>query len=144
MATELFAPEPGGALKTGLEFAPGTTDECKGLVGRLFQPGEILAAYRAARAQFKTSDLVLCVSEQDPSGFEAEPRADYIKRVQETRGLKGIPLLMRGLAGKSAHGVVQLPSEADAMWLIVVRGPQAVPVMCVIYATPYEVAAAAN
>jgi hypothetical protein len=33
-------------LQTGLEFAPGTTEDSKQLVGRLFQPTEILSAYR--------------------------------------------------------------------------------------------------
>lgn len=128
-------------LKTGLEFAPGTTDECKKLVGGLFNPGDILSAYRAARGEFKTGDLVMSVLEKDPSGFEAETRTAYIKRIRQAQGK--IPLLMRGLTEKSAHGVVRLPFEAEAMWLIVVRGPQAVPIMCVIFASPYEVAASA-
>jgi len=125
-------------LKTGLEFAPGTTDQCKELIAKLFQPGEILGAYRAARANFKTGDLVMRVSEQDPSGFEAETRTEYVNRVRRIRGT--LPLLMRGL-DRSAHAIVQLPFQEDAMWLIVVRGTQAVPVMCVLYAAPYEVAA---
>lgn len=129
-------------LKTGLEFAPGTTDECKRLIGGLFPPTDILSAYRTARSAFNTGDLVVSVSEHDPSGFEAEPRSAYVKRLRDTRG--AVPLLMQGLAERSAHGIVQLPFEADAMWLIVVRGMQAVPVMCVIYATPYEVAGEAN
>jgi hypothetical protein len=126
-------------LKTGLEFDPGTTNDCKALVERLFQQEDILSAYQSARAHFKTGDLVLRVSEQNPSGFEAEPRIEYIRKIREVRGEKGIPLLMRGIVEKSAHGVVRLPFEADAMWLIVVRGPQEVPAMCVIYAAPYEV-----
>lgn len=129
-------------LKTGLEFAPGTTDECKKMVGGLVNPSDILGAYRAARAELKTGDLVISVLESDPSGFEAETRTAYIKRVRQSRGK--VPLLMHGLTEKSAHGVVKLPFESDAMWLIVVRGPQAVPIMCVIFASPYEVAATAN
>jgi hypothetical protein len=123
-------------LKTGLEFAPGTTDECKGLVARLFPPGDILSAYRTARRTFGTGDLVVSVSESDPSGFEAEPRTAYLKRLRDTRG--AVPMLMRGLADRSAHGVVQLPFESDAMWFVVVRGMQAVPIMCVLFASPYE------
>ena len=129
-------------ISTGLEFAPGTTDDCKKLVTRLFMPTEIFSAYRMARAQFGTGDLVLCVSEQDPSGFEAEPRIAYIKRARDLP--KGVPMFMRRMAEDSAHKVMQLPSESDAVWLVVVRGPQAMPIMCVLYATPYEVAAAAN
>lgn len=129
-------------LSTGLEFAPGTTDECKHLVRRLFQPGELLSAYRTARQTFKTGDLVLRVSEHDPSGFEAEPRIDYVRRIKELTGK--MPMLMSGVATRSAHGVAQLPFESDAMWLVVVRGTQAVPIMCVVFATPYELAASAN
>ena len=128
-------------LKTGLEFAPGTTDECKKLIARLFQPGEILGAYRAARVNFKTGDLVMRASEQDPAGFEAETRVEYVKRVKQSTRSNSLPLLMRGL-DRSAHAIVQLPFQEDAMWFIVVRGPQAVPVMCVLFAAPYEVTAA--
>jgi hypothetical protein len=133
---------PGKTLRTGLEFAPGTTDECKRLIAQLVKPGDIFGAYRSARFHFGTGDLVLTISEQDPSEFEAESRLTYLKRMQEARGLKGVPLLMRRMAAQSAHGVVQLPFEADAMWLIVVRGMQAVPIMCVIFTTPYEVTGA--
>ena len=122
-------------IKTGLEFAQGTTDECKELVARLFQPGQILGAYRAARARLKTGDLVLSVSEQDPSGFLAEPRADYVRRARGASG--SLPTLMRGLE-RTAHGVVSIPFQEDAMWLIVARGMHAVPVMVVLFASPYE------
>ena len=131
-------------LQTGLEFSPGTTDECKKLISGLFQPGEILGAYRQARTQFNTGDLVLSVSEQDPSGFDVEPRIAYVKRLREFQGSKGVPLFMRRMAEESAHKVVQLPFEADALWLVIVRGLQAVPITCVLFAAPYEVAAAAN
>jgi hypothetical protein len=131
-------------LNMGLEFAPGTTDECKKLITRLFTPTEVFGAYRMARSELKTSDLVLLVSEQDPSGFQAEPRNAYVKRLREGQGeRRGVPLLMRGLAEKSAHKVTKLPPEADAMWLIVARGPKAVPVMCVLFGVPFEMTAAA-
>lgn len=128
-------------LQTGLEFAPGTTNECKQLVARLFQPGDLLSAYRTARQKFQTGDLVLRVLETDPSGFEAEPRTVYAKRIKDTVGK--VPDLMRIMALRSAHGVAQLPFDSDAMWLVVVR-PQAVPIMCVIFASPYEVASGGN
>ena len=70
-------------LAAGLEFAPGTTDECRKLVLGLAEPGAILGAYRQARMQFMTGDLVLSISAQDPSGFQAERRAAYLKRVRE-------------------------------------------------------------
>jgi hypothetical protein len=125
-------------LKTGLEFAPGTTDASKQLVAGLFQPGEILSAYKTARNTFKNGDLVLVVSESEPSGFRAEPRIAYLKRLRETLGDKArhtMPAL--GIANKSAHSVVQLPFDSDAFWLIVTRG-QEMPAMCVLYAMPYE------
>lgn len=128
-------------LKTGLEFARGTTEESKKLVEHLFAPSEILGAYRHARTVFKTGDLVVRVSEQDPSGFEAEPRTAYLRRIREASKNK-IPMLLRGL-DRSAHSIAQLPFESDAMWFVVVRGPQAVPVICVMFAAPYEVSAEA-
>jgi len=131
-------------LNTGLEFAPGTTDDCKKLVTELFTPTDLFSAYQMARTQFGTGDLVLRVSDQDPSGFEAEPRIAYIKRIRDFQGSKGVPLLMRGMAESSAHKVVQLPFESDALWLVIVRGPKAVPITCVIFAAPYDVSPVAN
>jgi hypothetical protein len=134
-------------LNTGLDFAPGTTELCQKLVVGLFTPAQIFSAYRAARHKFGISDLVLCVSEQDPSGFQAEPRSAYVKRIkqaQEVRGVPGIPTLMSGIVAQSAHAVMKLPADSDAMWFIVARGPKAVPVMCVLYATPYQAVASAN
>ncbi len=125
--------------RTGLDFAPGTTDASKKLIGGLFTPTELFSAYRAARKTFNTGDLVLNVSEQNPSGFQADTRAGYIKKAMRVLGAKPMPIFMRGLVRQSAQGVMSLPFESDAMWLIVVRGPQDVPVMCVLYATPYEV-----
>lgn len=127
-------------LKTGLEFARGTTDDCKRLAQRLFKPEELLGAYRAARQSFKTGDLVLTIAAHDPRGFEAEPRSTYTKRLrQHMRPGIAMPTIM----DRSAHGVVQLPFESDAMWLVIVR-PGDMPIMCVIYATPYETVANAN
>lgn len=131
-------------LKTGLEFASGTTEDSKRLVARLFSPGDILGAYRAARQQFKTGDLVLEVSEQDPSGFKATPRAEYLKHLRHILGAHAPKIMSTlGIANRSAHGVVQLPFESDAMWLIVLRGSD-LPCMCVIFAVPYSVASGAN
>lgn len=132
-------------LKTGLEFAPGTTNECKELVARLFKPGEIIGAYRQARSMFKTGDLVAVVSEADPSGFNIEPRTAYLKRLRDVLGAKAkstMPAL--GISNKSAHAVVQLPFESEAFWLIVTRGHQKMPAMCVLFTTPYETTAVAT
>ncbi len=131
-------------LKTGLEFAPGTTDDCKRLVAQLFQPSEILGAYRAARDALKTSDLVLVASESNPSGFNIEPRLEYVGRIRQAMGANAsntIPVL--GIAQKSAHGVMRLPFESEALWLVIVRGRD-MPVMCVLFTTPYEVAVSAS
>lgn len=129
--------------RTGLDFAPGTTDASKQLVGRLFDPSQIYGAYKAARQQFGTGDLVLTVSEQDPSGFEANTRAGYIRRIKAAQGEGRVPTLMRGLVEKSAQAIMSMPFESDAMWLIIVRGLKEVPVMVVLYATRYEVEEAA-
>ena len=131
-------------LGTGLDFDPRTTDASKALVGRLFTPTQIFSAYRDAREKLGTGDLVLTVSEQDPSGFQADTRAVYIKKAVMVLGAKPMPIFMRGLVQQSAQGVMSLPFESDAMWFIVVRGPQDVPVMCVLYATPYEVSDTAD
>jgi hypothetical protein len=131
-------------LQTGLEFAPGTTDDCKRLIAGLFQPGEILGAYRQARGVFKTGDLVMVVAKSDPSGFNVEPRIAYLKRLRQVLGhhaASTMPAL--GINDKSAHSVMKLPFETDAMWLIVTRG-QELPVMCVLYSTPYETTAVAS
>lgn len=123
---------------TGIEFAPGTTDDSKRLVAKLFKPGEILGAYRQARGVFHTGDLVLVVSESNPTGFNVEPRMEYLKRLRQVLGVhaaKMMPTL--GLASSSAHKVMKLPMDSEAMWLIVTRG-QDLPVMCVLFTTPYE------
>jgi len=130
-------------LQTGLEFAPGTTDDCKKMIARLFKPTEILGAYRHARASFKTGDLVMVGSEADPSGFNVEPRTEYLKRLRVVLGAKAPRAMMAlGITHKSAHSVVKLPFEADAMWLIVTRGKD-MPIMAVLFAAPYEMTAAA-
>lgn len=125
--------------RTGLDFDHRTTDASKALVGRLFTPTEIFSAYRDAREKLGTGDLVLTVSEQDPSGFQADTRAVYVKKATRVLEGKPMPIFMRGLVMQSAQVVMSLPFESDAMWLVVARGPQEVPVMCVLYATPYEV-----
>jgi hypothetical protein len=131
-------------LKTGLEFAPGTTDASKQLVASLFTPTEILGAYKSARNTFKNGDLVLVVSQSDPSGFRAEPRTTYLKRLRASLGVNaGRTMPALGINNKSAHSVVQLPFDSDAFWLIVTRG-QELPVMCVLYAMPYQDSAQAS
>lgn len=127
-------------MQFGLEFAPGTTEDCKKLVSNLFDPGEILGAYRMAREQFKTSDIAIVVSERDPSGFNAMTRIEFVKRLRAETG-RNAPKLLSALtmAQRTAHNIMKLPSESEAMWLVIDRGRENVPVTCVIFSAPYEV-----
>jgi len=125
--------------KTGLEFAPGTTDDCKRLVGKMFKPDELFGAYRNARAEFGTTDIVLYTSDQDPAihGGTRWQYAMHLKNVFKERASEF------RLWKHSAQSVMLLPKESDAFWLVVdIRGAD-YPIMCVIYATPYEVEAVA-
>jgi hypothetical protein len=130
-------------LKTGLEFAPGTTDDCKALVGKLFTPTDILASYRAARQTFKTGDIVLVASECDPSGFSAKTRMTFVKEMRDGLNGKPLPFIARALAERTAHAIMKLPFTSEAMWLVITRH-QGIPVMVVIYATPYETTSAST
>jgi hypothetical protein len=130
-------------LKTGLEFAPGTTDDCKALVGKLFTPTDILASYRAARQTFKTGDIVLVASESDPSGFSAKTRMTFVKEMRDGLNGKPLPFIARALAERTAHAIMKLPFTSEAMWLVITRH-QGIPVMVVIYATPYETTSAST
>lgn len=122
-------------LKTGLEFAPGTTDDSKRAIGRLFKPGEILAAYRDARSQCKTGDLVLVASDQVP-GIRGGTRVEYVRHLRKIFGARAREFKMYS---HPAHSVMMLPFEADAMWFVLDIGNSLLPVMAVLYATPYEV-----
>ena len=75
-------------FKTGLEFAPGTTEDCKRLITKMFGPEDIIGAYRVARDTYKTGDLVLVTKDSDPSGFEAMPRVEYVKKLRRAMGSK--------------------------------------------------------
>jgi hypothetical protein len=131
-------------LRTGLDFANGTSDASKRLVGMLFEPGEILGAYRAARDSFKTSDLVLVTSEADPSGFNAMPRAEYVKQVRQRMGSRASLMHPEpAIWTTTAHAVMKLPRDSEAIWLVIERGKD-LPVECVLYAVPYRTEAAAS
>jgi len=124
-------------LKTGIEFASGTTEECKRLIGQLFQPADLLGAYREAVAKLGTKDIVLVTSEQDPSGFEPWKREAYTASVKRlARG--PVPSFFTGLTSSSAYRITQLPIDSEAFWLVVIRR-QTIPVMAVLYVTPYKV-----
>jgi hypothetical protein len=129
---------------TALEFAPGTTEDCERLIAHLFKPGDVLAAYRVARQRFGTGDLVLVTSQRDGSGFEAQVRTHYVKRLRDGLGRNAAKMLASlAVAHQSAQQIVKLPKESDAMWLIVNR-PDAMPIMVVLFAAPYATGADAR
>ena len=130
-------------LKTGLEFAPGTTDDCKKIVDKLFTPTDILGSYRAGREMFQTGDLVLVASESDPSGFSTKKRTTFVKELKAGLNGKPMPFIAQALIAKPAHSIVKLPFSSDAMWLVITRH-QGIPIMVVIYATPYETTSAST
>ena len=125
-------------LKTALEYLAGTSEDCKTLVGQLFKPSKLLGAYKVARARFQTGDIVLVTAEYDPAGFTAMPRTKYIDTIRRGLGMKA-PAMLKVLtvAHQSAHKLAKLPFESDAFWLVIVR-KEAVPIMTVLFAMPYE------
>lgn len=130
--------------RTGLEFAPGTTDACKQLVAKIFDPGTLLEAYRTKRIDLKTGDLVLVGSDYDPT-LKVMKRLDYvevIKRgIEQRTGRPGkVPALFEVLVHQTAHKIVQIPFDDDAFWLVVARGDQQLPILCAVFVTHYEVA----
>jgi hypothetical protein len=126
-------------LKTGLEFAPGTTDDSKRLIHKLLTPESILTAYRTARSECRTGDIVLHMSDQDPI-IRGGTRIEFCKHLQERFGKAASGFRMWQ---HSAHAVMKLPKDSEALWLVIEANGLDVPVMCVIYATPYEQTAAA-
>jgi hypothetical protein len=130
-------------LGTILEFAQGTTTDCERLVEKLFTAEDVISAYKHARAIFNTEDLVLVVSERDPSGFQAMPRHKCAEYFRELNGRKALPAIYDRIVHESAHKVAKLPFTSDAMWLVVVRGPQDLPVMCVLFAVAIKTEAVA-
>lgn len=106
----------------------------------MFQPAALLNAYRTAREASNTGDIVLVASDQSPD-ISGGPRMEYAKHLRKVFGARASAF---GMWRYSAHSVVQLPHDSDAMWLVVdVKGLD-LPVMCVIYVTPYEIAVGAN
>lgn len=124
-----------GTLRTGLEFAPNTTEDCKKLIGRLHTPASILGAYRAAREQFGTTDVVLAASDQ-VGHIEFMPRRTYCEHLKQLFGDKAQGFKMWST---SAQTIMKLPRDSEAMWFVVDVSGADLPIMCVIYATPYKV-----
>jgi hypothetical protein len=127
--------------KTGLEFAPGTTDSSKRVVGRLFQPGDLLEAYRQARSRFGTGDIVLSASDQGPE-IQYMSRMEYAtKHLRKVFGARASEFRMWS---DSAQTVMKLPQDSEAFWLTIDLEGADVPVMCVIFAVPYQTEAVAS
>lgn len=128
-------------LKTGLEFAKGTTETNQRLIAQLYSPGDILAAYRAKRLELKTGDLILIGSDTE-QGFKGFRRLEYVAHLKRQLAEMGrpatLPQLYEVIEHRSAHQIVQLPFESDAFWLFVARGNQNLAVMVAMYASPYE------
>ena len=125
-------------LKTGLEFAPGTTEDSKKLVQQL-PPDALINAYRTTRQACGSNDIVLMMSDQDPT-IHGGTRMEYAAHLKRIFGARATAFRM---CRESAHSIMRLPSEGDAFWLVIdIRGAD-VPIMCVLFATPYEIAAAA-
>lgn len=121
-------------LKTGLEFAPGTTDDSKRCIGQLFPPAVILNAYRNARETCGTRDIVLYASDQSPD-IHGGTRLEYCAHLKKLYGTRASAFKMWK---ESAQSVMRMPRDSDAMWFVVdVRGSD-LQVMCVIFAVPYE------
>lgn len=125
-------------LRTGLEFAPGTTDASKRLVGKLLKPEVIMSAYRAARDECNTNDIVLHLSDRDPE-IRGGTRIEFCKHLQRLFGKRAPDFKMWH---RSAQSVMQLPGDSDAMWLVIEAQGLDVPEMCVIYAMSYKQEAA--
>lgn len=120
-------------LKTGLEFAPGTTDACKRIVARMFKPADLLEAYREARSKFGP-DIVLAASDQF-EGILYITRLEYGKHLQSLFGHRASEFKMWS---SSAQSVMKLPLESSAFWLVIEMRGADMPIMCVIFAVPYK------
>lgn len=131
---------PGMAFRTGLGFGAGTSEDCKRLVQQLFQPEALFSAYRTARDAYRTNDIVLVASDRHPDVLGGT-RWAYARHLHQIFGKRATEFRM---VSESAHEVMSLPRDSDAMWLVIDLQGADLPVMCVIYAIPYEAAASAN
>jgi hypothetical protein len=116
-------------LAYDLEFGPNTAEAHKKLIYGLFGPQQLLSAYRTARREHGTADLVLLCPNTDPDELFAGPRGAMSEHLQRTFKFPD-PLV-------SAHSVARLPKDSDAFWLIIpTRGE--IPVMVVMFPSAYE------
>jgi hypothetical protein len=113
-----------------LEFGLNTDESHKKVIYGLFEPRQLLSAYRAARREHGTADLVLVCLNMDPADLFAGPRASMSDHLRKQFKFPA-PLM-------PAHGMVQLPLDQEAFWLIVPGSSNDIPIMVVMYAIQYE------
>lgn len=126
-------------LKTALEFAQGTADANKKIVLGIFSPQELLRAYRIAKSEHNTGDVVLWTSVRDPSEIFAGSRKAYCEFLG-----RAYPRVASQFAlwSKTAQQIATLPHESEAFWLVINLPNQELPSMSVLYAISYEQAPA--
>ena len=116
-----------------LVFGPNTDEAHKKIVYGLFSdPRLLLSAYRTARREHGTADLVLVCPHMDPDEIFAGPRVSMSRYLQAMKF--PAPLM-------SAHKMVKVPKEENAFWLVIPIRDE-IPVMVVMFASAYEQVAA--
>lgn len=121
-------------LATALEFAPGTAEDCKKVILGLFDPRFLLASYRKGREAYKTGDLVIvCPDSSRPDDLFIGPRTDMRDHLRRKFKFR--------MPFESAHKIVQLPADSDAFWIVAPIPKFQMPIMCVLFALPYETVA---
>lgn len=125
-------------FRATLEFAPGTVDDCKKLVGSMFSPTMLLDEYQAARRRLQSGDLVIVAADWDGDGFQIFRRMDWVRDVASKNPRAAEAMKIFTIAHQSAHKLAMLPWDSDAMWVVVLR-KEAMPVMCVVFAVSLSV-----
>ena len=113
-------------LANALEFGPNTAEAHKKLIYGIFDPRALLTAYRTARREYKTADLVLVTRSDE---IFAGPRVSMSAHLQTLKF--PAPLV-------SAHSKALLPQDHEAFWLIVPVDGCDIPAMVVMYVLQYE------
>lgn len=121
---------------TELIFAPGASDHVKKAAQSL-PAYDLLKAYRDARTQFNTNDIVLAVVVGDPETFIAMPRAAYVD--QAFRRWNEKQKQMHPLAKDKAHGSLKVPFDTPAWWLVLEYPDKGMIECCAIAAVHYAV-----
>ena len=72
--------------------------------------------------------------------FEAALVSKYCKHLQSVFGKRAAEF---GMWARSAQSIVKMPADSSAFWLVIEIGDD-MPIMCVIFAVPYQTEAVAN